>query len=384
MKPVVIVYRRALLPWSETFVRDQVRALRHWRPVLTGEERVPNGLPLDDIDTSLLPTPTGLWQRLFFRICRRLWLPYPPYVAALRRMDAKLVHAHFGPSAVDIAQAARAAGLPLLVTLHGYDINVRREWWEQGRGGTAFRHYPTRLLKLATWPSVYFLAVSEAVKRRAIEYGIPPDRIIVSCIGVDCELFSPSGLPLAKRRRRILYVGRMVEKKSPLLIVHAFSRVRARVPDAELVMVGDGPLRGAAERLANELEVPVIFTGACSSTEVLGHLHQAMVFCLPSQIAGNGDAEGLPISILEAQACGVPVVTTRHSGNPEGVIDGVTGALVAEADVEGLAQALQYWLSQAEKFSGPCDSAVQFVRENFEISRCTSKLEAIYGQFCNQ
>src|SRR5690606_19092489 len=121
------------LPLSETFIKEQALALKRWQPVLVGEERVPQGLSLEGIESRLLPPPAGRLQRWLYRICRRLWLPYPPHLAALRAIDADLLHAHFGPDGVALAPYARALGLPLLVTLHGYDINMESAWWHSGK-----------------------------------------------------------------------------------------------------------------------------------------------------------------------------------------------------------------------------------------------------------
>jgi glycosyltransferase involved in cell wall biosynthesis len=170
------------------------------------------------------------------------------------------------------------------------------------------------LLALAAQDRVHFIAVSEAIRRRAVEYGIPPERISVRYIGIDLSRFRFGGRPLCKRRRRILYVGRMVEKKGGALLLRAYARVRATISDAELVMIGDGPLLGSYAKLADELNVPVSFLGNLPSSEVKQQIDEARVFCLPSITASNGDAEGLAIVILEAQACGVPVVTSARGG----------------------------------------------------------------------
>jgi glycosyltransferase involved in cell wall biosynthesis len=371
----VVVFRAKVLPISETFIREQVRALRDWQPTLLGFRSVPGGL-LPGIPADI--PPRG--NKLVFSLRRLLALPLPRFVAALKASGATLVHAHFGTDATAIWPSARAAGLPMLVTLHGQDININREWWEAGHGGLRERAYPRRLLRMAADPAVRFIAVSQAIRQRAIEYGIPEGKISVCYIGVDTQRFQPGGLPLAARRRRILFVGRMVEKKSPLLMVRAFAGVRERVPDAELVMVGDGPLLGAAKALAAQLQVPVEFAGACNSEQVVGQLHQTRVFCLPSVTARNGNAEGFGIVLLEAQACGVPVVTSARGGATEGLLAGRTGDAVAEGDLGQLVDRLSAWLLDDQRVAAAAAASVQFMHDNFDIRHCTRQLELLYDR----
>jgi glycosyltransferase involved in cell wall biosynthesis len=193
---------------------------------------------------------------------------------------------------------------------------------------------------MAREPAVTFIAVSKAIRQRAVDYGIPAEKVSVAYIGVDVHRFKPGGLPLEQRRKRILFVGRMVEKKAPLLMVQAFAEVRKQMPEAELVMIGEGPLLAAARALAAQLGVPVEFLGASTSDDVLAQMHEARVFCLPSVTASNGDAEGLPISVLEAQACGVPVVTSARGAVGEAVTDGESGLCVGEFALTALASCL--------------------------------------------
>jgi glycosyltransferase involved in cell wall biosynthesis len=109
-------------------------------------------------------------------------------------------------------------------------------------------------------------------------------------------------------------------------------------------------------------------------------MHQAKVFCLPSVVADNGDAEGLPISILEAQACGVPVVTTDGGGNAEGVVGDAGGRLVAENDLGALADAISSLLVQPPPGSGHPAG----VPERFGIAACTRKLESLYDSLASR
>ena len=373
----VAIYRRELLPTSETFIRDQVGALQSWRAVLLGLSESPDGLSTPGISREIVAESSGRISRALQRWFER---PVPQFVNHLKRLDVALVHAHFGLDGTDIWPSVKAVGLPLLVTLHGFDVNVYREWWKSGKGGFLRRTYPRRLLRMSREPAVHFIAVSQAIRQRAIEYGIPADKVTVSYVGVDTRKFKPGGLPIGDRPKRVLFTGRMVEKKAPLLMVRTFAEVRKRLPDAELVMIGDGPLLNDAKELAGALTVPVEFLGARNPEEVLAELHQARVFCLPSVTASNGDAEGFGIVLLEAQACGVPVVTSARGGATEGIIDGRTGYRFPEGDEGELANLLQRALADERANAAMGAEASEFVRRSFDIRVCTRKLEEIYDR----
>lgn len=368
-----------LLPSSETFIREQVLAYSSWSPVLVGMRRIASGLPLDGLDVRILEnsTPTSVGER-YRKLLRVLGVAAPGVTGRLRREAASLIHVHFATDAVAYWPLVRRLGLPVVITLHGYDINVYRETWERGFLPSFNNRYPGRLLALAAQDRVHFIAVSEAIKRRAVEYGIPPERISVRYIGIDLSRFRFDGRPLCKRRRRILYVGRMVEKKGGALLLRAYARVRATIPDAELVMIGDGPLLQTHTELAHDLNVPVAFLGNRPSSEVKQQIDEARVFCLPSITASNGDAEGLAMVILEAQACGVPVVTSARGGVTEGIIDGVTGFSFAERDIATLGERLIKLLLDDDLSSSMSRHAARYMAERFDIRQCTKSLEDLY------
>lgn len=378
----VVVFRSNLLPISETFVREQALALKQWQPILLGLRKLDKGLPLEPLTCVLVP---HLWdnliQRWLTKYCLWFYKPIPQLVSVLKDIKPDLVHVHFGTDAVDIWPSIKAAGLPMLITLHGYDINIHKEWWQAGHGGWRCKYYPQQLLSIAAEPNVRFIAVSEAIKQRAIAYGIDAKKIDVSYIGVDIKRFSPAGLPIVQRKKRILFVGRMVEKKAPLLLIQAFAQVIQSIPDAELVMVGDGPLKQQAEFLAKELGVTVHFTGALSSDEVLAHIHEARLFCLPSITAENGDAEGFGMVILEAQACGVPVITSAMGGAQEGIKTGETGYFFACGSLDELVNQLHQVLTlDDDRLSRMSEEARRFVQTNFNVSALVAHLEQHYQQ----
>lgn len=377
---MVIVFRSDLLHHSETFIKEQVIALTKWTPVLVGYRKVEHGLDLTGIDVRILPgLGTGRWRRLRLRLCQWLGIAHAPTVRALRAIGANLIHIHFSTDAVTVWPSIRRLGLPMLVTLHGYDINIYREWWEAGHGGLLMRTYPRRLLRMAKAPGVCFLAVSKAIAERAVQYGIPEDKITVAYVGIDTKRFKPSGLPLENRRKRILFIGRMVEKKAPLLMIRAYAEVRKVIPAAELVMIGDGPLLGDAKRMPDTLAVSVGFLGACNSDEVLAQLHKARVCCLPSVIAANGDAEGFGLVLLEAQGCGVPVISSAMGGANEGLLDGITGLKFETSNVELLVKHIISLVDDSEKAARMSVAASAFAAKHFDIAQLYGTLEEIYS-----
>jgi glycosyltransferase involved in cell wall biosynthesis len=373
----VAIYCADLLPISQTFVRDQACFLGDWQPVLVGRREVEPSLQTPGIPRAIVPEAQG---RIAGAL--RYWTGRPDarMVQKLKALQVDLVHAHFGPNATEIWPSVKAAGLPMVVTLHGYDVNIERAWWEAGHGGLQARAYPRRLLRMARDPAVRFIAVSQAIKRRAIAYGIPEEKVSAAYIGVDTQRFRPGGVPLERRRKRTLFVGRMVEKKAPLLMVRIFAELRNTVPDAELVMIGDGPLLAAARQLAQDMAVPIAFPGACTSEEVLAHMHEARVLCLPSTMAPNGDAEGFGQVLLEAQACGVPVVTSARGGASEGLVGGETGFACEEGSIGEFVAALRRMLTDDAASARASSAASRFASSVFDVRNCSKQLELEYDR----
>ena len=240
------------------------------------------------------------------------------------------------------------------------------------------RLYPRLLLRLARQPRVRFIAVSEALRQRAVEFGIPGDKIAVNYIGIDTRKFVPGVVQISQRAPRVLFVGRLVEKKGCQYLIEAMAQVQKTVPSARLIVIGDGPLRSSLEQLAQDHGLLVEFRGALPNTEVKIELAAARVFCLPSVTAENGDAEGLPISILEAQASGVPVVTSARGGVGEAVKDGITGFTFPERDVDQLASGLIRILASDQLADEISSASVRSAAMSFDIGLLTTHLEASY------
>jgi glycosyltransferase involved in cell wall biosynthesis len=274
---------------------------------------------------------------------------------------------------------ARALRLPLLVTLHDYDVTTSDA--ELLKLAPYCRRYIARRPRLMRAANA-FLAVSEFIKQRAVERGFPSDKIVVHYIGIDTSRFHPAHE--AAREAVVLFVGRLVEKKGLCYLISAMARVQERHPDAQLVVIGDGPLRAELEAQASASLRHYRFLGARSSDEVRDWYRQARVFCAPSVTAQSGETEGLPITVLEAQAMALPVVSTIHSGIPEAVSDGRTGMLAREHDAEGLASAISALLGDAERARSLGLAARNSVLSRFDMQHQTSLLERVYDQLAHE
>jgi glycosyltransferase involved in cell wall biosynthesis len=367
----VLVYRDFLLPPSETFIKNQADGLRRFEPYFAGLMQVDGlELPQDRITTIY---GKGLLRRAGNFLFNRVGLE-PRLALKVARIAPALVHSHFGFDASRIMPLCRALRLPLLVTFHDYDVTTHDA--DLLKLGGYAQTYIRRRPALNTF-ATRFIAVSGFIKARAVERGFSPDKIQVHYIGIDVDAFQLS--PSEKREPIVLFVGRLVPKKACGDLISAMGIVQKRRPDVELVIAGDGPLRAVLEAQAAASLVKYRFLGKVTSQEVREWHARAQVFCAPSVTAENGETEGLPITILEAQATGLPVVSTIHAGIPEAVVEGETGLLAAEHDVNGLAGQIARVLDDRELTEKLRNNARQRVVADFNLKTQNARLEEIYA-----
>ena len=163
------------------------------------------------------------------------------------------------------------------------------------------------------------------------------------------------------------------------VLVACHAMVQRAHPQCKLTVIGEGPLRQSLEALAGELRIHCEFRGTQPMVIVREALSRAKVFCVPSVTAANGDSEGLGMVFAEAQAMGIPVVSTVHGGIPEVVLNRVTGLLIPERDYESLASALSTLLSDEELWQSFHLAALERVEQYFDLATQTALLEKIYN-----
>jgi colanic acid/amylovoran biosynthesis glycosyltransferase len=276
------------------------------------------------------------------------------------------VLAEYGPTGVLAMDACRRAGIPLVVHFHGYDASERAVLAAHSET------YPIMFREAAA-----IIAVSRAMQRKLVSLGALPEKVHYNPCGIDCEVFEASDPAAAPPV--FLAVGRFVEKKGPQLTLKAFAEVYEAYPSARLRMIGDGPLLEECRALVLKLRIneAVTFTGAQPHTVVRREMQSARCFVQHSLEAPNGDCEGTPVGILEACASALPVVSTRHAGIPDVIVEGETGLLVDERDTKGMAEQMLSLARDAELARRLGLAARQHVAAHFSQAQSLDRLWTI-------
>jgi colanic acid/amylovoran biosynthesis glycosyltransferase len=252
-------------------------------------------------------------------------------------IKADAIIAHFGPTGV-LAIHLRSLGLidgPIYTVFHGYDLSQH---------SVLARH-------VNDYPKLFasgerMLPISQRWQHKLEALGCAPEKIQVHRMGVDLDSFPflprtrTSSSP--ERTLRVVTVARLVEKKGVRYLCEAVALAAAHGVPVDLEIIGDGPLQAELESFvaSRDLAGRIQLSGRRDKAYVQAALRAADVFALPSVTAADGDQEGIPVSLMEAMAAGVPCLSTLHSGIPELIEDGRSGWLVPERDAEALAQKL--------------------------------------------
>lgn len=285
----------------------------------------------------------------------------------IRRDQPDVYHAHFGPIGEALRPTAEVLGVPLVVSFYGHDVS--RAVQEEGKRYEQLFEASSELL-----------ALSEEMRERLHKLGAPESKTRVQPLMVDVDSY-----PFRERRStegptQIITIARLVEKKGVEYAIEAVNRIDNH--DVEFKIVGDGPCRDRLEQKIRELDVEetVQILGYVNHDRAKELLYESDLFLLPSITASDGDKEGTPTILLEAQATGLPVVSTRHAGIPEIVDDGNTGLLVPERDVEALTTALQRLIESPEKWAEMGRAGRELVRERHSPDKLAEKLESVYAE----
>lgn len=289
----------------------------------------------------------------------RLGLPWH-LAKLLRRWQADIVHTHNDRPLIYGAAAARLARVPGVVhTKHGRGaVNSPRQNW------------------IAAWSARLtdqFVCVSDDCARLAIEQGVPAPRITTIHNGIDTRRFAFKPLSLDGPAT---IVARFSPEKDLTTLLQAVSLIAREVPEFQLAIAGDGPESSQLRELVENLQITqhVRFLGLVRDIPAL--LQQARMFVMSSI------SEGVPLTLLEAMASGLPCVATQVGGIPEALEDGVTGILVSPRDPQALAAALLRLQRDEELARRMGAAGRRRVEEHFDVRQMVARYEQIYLESC--
>jgi colanic acid/amylovoran biosynthesis glycosyltransferase len=355
---------------TEPFIAQRVAArsgefeTELWYETLSADPPV----PAHKVSVRLI-RPGGLGAHLFYRLPRVGSLVARPYRTLEESRRPAIIHAHYATTGYLIGSVTKA---PLVVSTYGFDVSAmaRRCAWRRAFGRLANRAAAV----LVEGP--HMAGVVEGL-------GFPADRIRVVRIAANLQdvEYEPqrdlSGPP------RLLVCGRLIEKKGHELAIRAFGLLRNELgTDAALEIVGGGPRSADLIALVRRLGLQdrVHMVGPLPRSAYLERLRSATLLLAPSITAANGDSEGgAPTTILDAQASGTIVVGSTHADIPFLVRDGETGILVAEGDVDSLADGIRRALASKPDWSAMAATARAHVIEAHGDAVITAHLGRVYA-----
>ena len=353
----------------------QITALERFKPVVIAQKREEaERFPFSEIDVVGKP-PTHFLRRFWFKqLLRAPWQisagELHQLLTILDRRNAQLLHIYFGHIAVHLLPLILRWKRSSVVSFHGADVMVDME-------KPAHRAATERMLNAVR----LVLVRSHSLRDAILRLGCPENKIRIHRTGIPI-----AETPFVARTWptngdwRFLQAGRLIEKKGLPTSLRAFSQFASRYPKATFTIAGEGPLQSELETQARELGIgdKVFFRGFVSQKELRELFYSSHIFLHPSETAADGNQEGVPNSMLEAMASGLPVFATVHGGIPEAIENDRSGILVAEKDHEALAAKLFEFTSAPERLSEIAQQGAITVAEKFDQQRQIRKLEDFY------
>ena len=365
MSPSVAIFRKRLLSYSETFIADQGRFLPRYSPLFCGYHRDESGIGMLDGSDFLLLDDEVRFSRLAKLLLRRQLGGGGRWLEAIAQKQPALIHAHFFNDGLDAVKIGARLDIPVVTTVHGHDITKHEN---AQSGSNANRFFFDRVDRV--------IAVSDFIAEQALAKGCPEQKLVQHYIGIDVEKFTRA--KQESEHPSLLFVGRLVEKKGCTYLLQAMEQLMPRFPELSLTIIGTGELEPTLREEAQQRQLNVHFAGTASPEQIRDHLSRSWLFVAPSITAASGDAEGLGMVFLEAQALSTPVISFRSGGLVEAVEDGVTALLTDEKDVDGLGKNIARLLENTDERHQMGLAGRKRVSERFDLRTQCAKLASIY------
>lgn len=387
-EPLVASVCGAFLKPEMQSIYRQVTGLTRFRTIVFTEQLLnAEQFPFEPIEilTKLpRPKPRGNFLlRFWFKHIVKKWpppfriekdvKPYYPFDLLPRLDEHKpdLIHVYYGHKAVTYKNILLKTEIPFIVSFHGVDV----AHFAKGDRTEDFEAVLDRAkLVLARSQSLLDELAALGVDREKLRLNRTP----IPLDGIAAEVRSAP----ADGAWRLVQACRLIPKKGILTAIEALKPVVARWPKLKYLLCGTGPqeaeIRAAAE--AAGLAQNVELLGWLDQDQLRAEFARAHAFLHPSELTESSDQEGVPNSMLEAMAAGLPVIATQHGGIPEAVESGVDGLLVPEKSPNELGEAIQQLLGDADLLAKLSRQARESVVEKFEATRQVAALEDCYAE----
>ncbi|PRX41538.1 glycosyltransferase family 4 protein [Salegentibacter salegens] len=315
-------------------------------------------------------------KKILYKAKRKLysnnykWFYERLFIDSFKKNKIDVVLAEFGDVAHKFINPIRELKLPLIVHFHGRDATVNNIIEKSNNYMQVFK------------TANYVIAVSNKMYNDLLALGCPEEKLVYNVYGPDEEFFS---VRPEFSKFQFISIGRFVDKKAPYYLILSFLKVLEQFPDTKLLMAGEGPLKETCENLVQyyNLENSIKFLGIITPENYRKYLSESIALVQHSIQAKNGDCEGTPLAILEANAAGIPVISTLHGGIPDVVIEAETGYLVEEHDVIGMAQKMIETLKNVPKAKVLGDMGRKNISNNFTLERHIRVLDELISKVYN-
>jgi colanic acid/amylovoran biosynthesis glycosyltransferase len=290
--------------------------------------------------------------------------PESELIQSWKENNIKTVLAEYGPAGVEVMKACQKANIPLVVHFHGFDA-YRDDVLE---------FYGDRYKELFQSASK-IIVVSKDMKAQLLRLGCPKGKLEQITYGIDTDLFSPR--KSNENRQGFIACGRFVPKKSPLSTIRAFVKVVEVHPEVKLTFIGDGVLLDAAVELTKKLNLEnnIDFKGVLSPEEVSIEFKKHAIFVQHSIRTEQNDSEGTPLTLLEAASSGLVIVATKHGGISDVIVDGESGFLVEEGDIQFMSEQMLVALEEENLRNQLGSNARETVLTNYKQSDYIASLD---------
>jgi len=357
---------------TETFIWQYLSNFEQTYPIIVAEH-------LKNLDQFLLPggkiyqsygprfTKSWFIDNWYRRVLKK---PSGYKEKIIYETGASLIHAHYGPIGCKYLPVSLSLNIPLITNFYGYDISIK-DIINQNK--LAY----SELFKNGS----RFLVEGSFMRSKLISLGCPEEKINIQRIAIEIESYRfRKRLWDGHRPIRLLFVGRFVEKKGLEYALQALSMLKTKY-SFQFRIIGGGELEKNVQRRVRDLDLSndIIWLGVQPHRKVIEEIENCDILIQPSVTATNGDSEGgAPTILLEAQACGAPIISTTHADIPNITRQDKSALLSSERDVDGLLQNICYLFENPERWPIMGEEGRKFVKQYHDILKESKRLEALY------